>query len=191
MTGSNDHNNAPASKAPDDSRHQNTPPSDVLIRRLYADFERPLKGYFAKRIHNASEVDDLVQDVFHRLTRHDDLQTLERPEAYIFQIAANLLRDRARRDTTRKAFTQQLSHHSENSVEEISPERVLQGKRRVMALENALKELPERTRAIFLLHRFEEYKYREIAQHFGISASSVEKHMMAAMKHIVTRMGRE
>ena len=56
-------------------------------------------------------------------------------------------------------------------------------------LQRALLELPERTRAIFVLQRFEGLKYKEIADRLGISASSVEKHMMSAIKHIFQRMG--
>jgi RNA polymerase sigma-70 factor (ECF subfamily) len=73
---------------------------------------------------------------------------------------------------------------NESRVEEISPERVLQGRQAVTALRTALEELPQRTRAIFLLHRFEGLKYKEIARRLGISSSSVEKHMMAAIKHV-------
>jgi RNA polymerase sigma-70 factor (ECF subfamily) len=80
-------------------------------------------------------------------------------------------------------------NQNENAFEELSPERVLLGKEKVVALKNALNELPERTRNVFLLHRFEEFKYREIAQQLGISMSSVEKHMMDAIKHLAHRLG--
>ena len=54
-----------------------------------------------------------------------------------------------------------------------------------------LGELPERTRVVFLLHRFEELKYAEIARRLEISVSSVEKHMMEAMRQIKTRFERD
>lgn len=57
-------------------------------------------------------------------------------------------------------------------------------------LRAALEELPPRTRAVFLLHRFDGFKYREIAKRLGISSSSVEKHMMVAIKHVLARMGK-
>ena len=61
------------------------------------------------------------------------------------------------------------------------------GKRKVEELNRALMELPERTRAIFLLHRFEGHKYSEMARQFGVSTSSVEKHMMEAIRHLKAR----
>ncbi|WP_229953947.1 RNA polymerase sigma factor [Parasphingorhabdus litoris] len=159
------------------------------LKDLFDQFQIPLEKYFRKRVYNQNEVEDLVQDVFFRLTSRSDNTDLERPEAFIFQIAANLLRDKARREATKRAFTKQLSDQNENAFEEISPERVLLGKEKLVALKNALNELPERTRTVFLLHRFEEFKYREIAQQLGMSMSSVEKHMMVAIKHLTQRLG--
>ena len=63
-------------------------------------------------------------------------------------------------------------------------------KQQVAKLKDALAELPERVRFVFLLHRYEGMKYREIAQHLGISVSSVEKYMMQAIKHVAKRPSR-
>jgi RNA polymerase sigma factor (sigma-70 family) len=183
------HNNSGKSGDAGDGNSPDEAMPDNDLAELFAQFKLPLEKYFRKRVYNQNEVEDLVQDVFFRLTSRADNADLERPEAFIFQIAANLLRDKARREATKRAFTKQLSDQNENAFEEISPERVLLGKEKVVALKNALNELPERTRTVFLLHRFEEFKYREIAQQLGISMSSVEKHMMDAIKHLTKRLG--
>ncbi|AKM07006.1 RNA polymerase sigma factor [Pelagerythrobacter marensis] len=157
---------------------------------LFRSYRLPLRAFFARRLRSLEEVDDHVQEVFCRLYALDNSKRPENPQAYVFQVAANLLRDRARRSATRDAFTRQHALENANKFEELSPERVLQGKQAVKALRAALGELPPRTRAIFLLHRFEGYKYREIARRLGISTSSVEKHMMSAIKHVFARMGK-
>lgn len=157
---------------------------------FFRTYRGPLTRFFRKRIGLDADVDDLVQEVFCRIFAVGEHDRLENPNAYIFQVAANLVRDRARRARTRDAFTDDLAQEATDRVEEISPERVLQGRQAVRALELALKELPEKTRAVFLLHRFEGLKYREIAVRLGISASSVEKHMMAAIRHVWERTGK-
>lgn len=159
------------------------------LEELFSAFQAPLERYFMKRVRDKAEVDDLVQEVFYRLAARRENTPMEKPEAYIFQIAANLLRDRARKEITKRVSTRQLFDQNENNFEEISPERVLLGRQKLIALKNALNELPERTRVIVLLHRYEEFKYREIALHLGISVSSVEKHMMDAIKHLTFRLG--
>ena len=46
----------------------------------------------------------------------------------------------------------------------------------------ALNELPEQCRTVFQLSRFEELKYREIADKLDISVKTVENHMGKALK---------
>ncbi len=149
---------------------------------LVAQYERPLRAYFAKRAANPAEVDDLVQDVFLRLAASHDHAAIANPSAYIFQAAANLLRDRARRRATWQGAAAQLAHDPAAGIEELSPERVLTGRQEAQRLVAVLETLPERTRAIFLLHRFDGLKYRAIAERLGLSVSAVEKHMAAAIK---------
>ena len=52
----------------------------------------------------------------------------------------------------------------------------------------ALTELHPRTRDVFVLHRLEQMKQAEIAGLFGISVSSVEKHIARALEHLATRL---
>lgn len=165
--------------------------ADARLEAIAQRFSGPLRSFFRKRMRDPQDVEDLVQEVFVRIAGRSGAAQMDCPEAYVFQTAANLLRDRARRHATHARGNQMLADRAEDFVEEISPERVLLGKRRLAEFRKALAELPERTRAIFLLHRFEEFKYAEIAARLGISTSSVEKHMMEAIRHIVHRMGRD
>jgi len=171
-----------AQKAGEEDRR----PGGDALADLNARFARPLRSFFRKRAYNDQEAEDLVQEVFLRLAAREPAASMDHAEAYIFQMAANLLRDRARRYSTRSAADRAMQADA-NSFEEISPERVLLGKQRLALLERVLGELPERTRVVFLLHRFEEMKYAEIARRLEISVSSVEKHMMEAMRQIRIR----
>lgn len=164
-------------------------PETAVVGQLIEQYRAPLRRYFTKRTGDPVEAEDLVQELFCRILARDDIDRLDNPEAYIFQAATNLLRDRSRRAGTRRSFERELVSRNENLVEEISAERVLQGRNELELLQRALLELPERTRTIFVLQRFEGLKYRQIADRLGISASSVEKHMMFAIKHIFRRMG--
>jgi RNA polymerase sigma-70 factor (ECF subfamily) len=55
----------------------------------------------------------------------------------------------------------------------------------------ALLSLPELTRTVFVLHRLEGRKQREIALQLGISIKSVEKHMVRAGRHLISSLGAE
>ena len=64
---------------------------------LWDAFAPPLRAFLVRRVPAGVEADDLLQDVFVRVVKHfDSLKSTERPEAWLFQIARNALRDSLR-----------------------------------------------------------------------------------------------
>jgi RNA polymerase sigma factor (sigma-70 family) len=156
-------------------------------------FRRPLVAYFLKRVNSRSEAEDLTQQVFVRLLNHPDKNNGQTIEGYVFTIAANLLRDRAksRAPHHRQAHSldplEDKDAFAANLVEDRNLERVLVGRQTVQDVLEALAELGKRTRDIFILARLENVQHREIAALYGISVSAVEKKMMTAMAHLGAR----
>jgi RNA polymerase sigma-70 factor (ECF subfamily) len=139
-------------------------------------------------------VEDLVQQVFLRLSQHPQLGAIENPDAYIFQTAANILKDHARRDGVRRRYVVGAAPGVEESVDwhsDLSPERVLQGEQSVAELVAALRALPDRTRDVFMLRCFEGLKHAEIARLLGISVRATEKHFANALAHVSQCLGHE
>ena len=147
-----------------------------------------LMAFFLRRIGNHAEAEDLTQEVFARLMAMG-AENLHQADAYVFQMAANLLRDRGRREKVREAYRFGVLAGEGVGVEPIDPERVLAGRQSLGQIAAALREAPERTRAIFLLYRVEQMKKRDIAETYGISTSAVDKHLMKAMAHLWKRLG--
>ena len=76
---------------------------------LWQDFAPPLRAFLARRVPPGVDADDLLQDVFLRVVRHlDTLRATERPEAWLFQIARNALRDALRTRQRRDGRTDPL-----------------------------------------------------------------------------------
>lgn len=149
----------------------------------------PIRAFLARRIRNPADINDLTQEVFLRLMRRTGAGPIENIEGYLFQIAANLLRETARQAALRDgAFPKELAPEFLREGEDYSPERILLGKEACRELVAALNELPERTRTVFILSRFEDVKGYEIARRLGISVSAVEKHMMRALRRLRERM---
>lgn len=77
--------------------------------RLWAEFAPPLRRFVARRAPAGVDADDLVQDVFVRVIRHlGSLRGTDRPEAWLFQIARNALRDALRARLRRDGRTDPL-----------------------------------------------------------------------------------
>jgi RNA polymerase sigma factor (sigma-70 family) len=160
---------------------------DSLARRYYA----ALLSFFRKRTHNASDPQDLVQQVFLRLARSRQQGEIHNPDAYIFQTAANTLRDHHRHLAVRNRYLAQVTTDADTS--DLSPERIVLAKEDLARLVDGVRQLPERTRDILILRCFEGLKSAEIARLHRISTRAVEKHIakaLAALSIIIDREGR-
>jgi RNA polymerase sigma-70 factor (ECF subfamily) len=130
----------------------------------------------------------MVQDVFTRIVARDSSEPVEHLGGYIMKTAASVLADRGRRRVSRQAESHIVFDADLHGDEDVDPERVLSGKQELNAATAALLSLPERTRTVFVLRRLEGYRFREIAEHLGISVSAVEKHMVRAVRHLSDEM---
>jgi len=165
------------------------PHAEAVANALSRRFRPALMAFFLRRIRNHSEAEDLTQDVLMRVSEKGSFIDAARPDGYVFQIAANLLRDRGRRLKVRAIYQQGLGANEASRVEELDPDRVLQARQSLAAVVTALNEMPERTRTIFTLFRLENMKQREIADMLGISVRTVEQHVILASTRLRERLG--
>jgi RNA polymerase sigma factor (sigma-70 family) len=166
-----------------------TPGDDAtFLADLDRRFRVPLIRYFGKRIREAYDVDDLVQEVFVRLVRQAALESVQQIDSYVFQTAANVIRDRARRHAARHHREHDELSESDLPTNDLSPERVLLGTEHLARAVAALEELPDNTRRVFMLRRYEGMRHEEIASHLGISISGVRFHMEKAKAHLARRL---
>lgn len=152
--------------------------------------QRPaLIRFTMSRVQNEAEAEEIVQEAFIRFQSKYDAETVASPEALLARIAANLVIDRvrerdaraAREDAWGKINTEGSGDLSEARLG-VDPARSLDAKQRIEAALNVLEQMPEKTRLIFMLHRFEGLSHAEITARTGIPKSTVEKHMIRAIK---------
>ena len=158
-----------------------------FARRLVERYRAPLRTYFLRRVFSKAEAEDLTQEVLLRVMGRAGAKEIDNAEAFLFRTAVNLLCDRSRRHKTRVINYTEIVER-QKTAEVLSPERVVQSRQSLQLVLAVLDRLGERTRDIFLLHRLEYMKYREIADLYGISQSAVEKHMMKALAHLAKHM---
>ncbi len=166
------------------------PPSDrpapdprVTLDTLYRANAPRLLRFFARRA-GREEAGDLVHETFARFAGLEESKRSEvdRPEAYLGTVAANLLRDRAR-----LAARRALDRHDaldENRTPASDPHQLLEDRDALVRLERAVARLHPRRRRIFLLHRLEHLTYAEIAEEVGMSVKGVKKQMAKALAQL-------
>jgi len=150
-------------------------------------FRPALVAYFLRRVPDPAEAEDLAHDVLLRLAGVP-LEQMRSSDAYVFQVAANLLKDRARRSKVRADYV--AAEVAGGAAEELErrsfdPERIEAARRSLTALVDRLRELPKRTREIFILYRIENVPRRDIAHAYDLSISTVEKEVARATAHLM------
>lgn len=161
---------------------------DQLLDGLARRYDRALTQYFQRRTPNRADVPDLVQEVFVGLSRMKDPASIEKPETFLFVIAANVLRDRRRRAMTHKASAHHSFDEDHDPGSDLSPERVLEARDEIAVIHASLAGLPTRTRDAFVLRAFEELAMREVAAALGVSTRAAEKHYAKALVHITAAL---
>jgi RNA polymerase sigma-70 factor (ECF subfamily) len=165
----------------------------AIKEELDARFRASLLAYFLRRTGSPQEAEDLTQETFVRLIGSSTFENADEARAFVFRVASNLLRDRARSQTRLRRFPtlplDSVAGDEPKLVEDIDPERVLISRENLTEVLACLDELGERTKNIFILFRLEGMRHKGIAAFYGISVSTVEKHVMAAVLHLTKRFG--
>lgn len=163
-------------------RHGDTTAFDTLFRTYY----EPLCHYAGSLTDgDLDEAEDLVQQTFVKLwEQRTAFEVQWSVKAYLYKMVhnrcLNRLRDARTRDKYKAYNAEQLEQgheHDPGAASELN-DRILQ----------ALTALPPECRRIFELSRFEELKYREIADQLGISIKTVETQMGKALRLMRTEL---
>ncbi len=148
---------------------------------------RALVAFFARRTGSPAEAEDLTQEVFVRIARAPQAEA-PLADAYIFRIAANLLRDKGRRDRVRASYREARALEDFLGVDPLDPHRIAEDQEDLRIVAQAIAELPEKTRRVFTLYRIENIDKRAIAEGFGLSVRMVEIHIQRALATLTERL---
>jgi RNA polymerase sigma factor (sigma-70 family) len=161
------------------------------IQSMADQFGAVLRHFFMRRVREREDVDDLVQEVFIRLLKRGRVEEVVGLRAYLFETAASVLTDRARKRRSHRVEVHEPFDPERHDCEDFSADRVLIGEETLTRASRALLELPDRARTIFILRRLEGLRYQDIARRLGISLSLVEKEVAKAVAYLNQRMSEE
>jgi len=164
--------------------------SHSLFVAAFREYHTTLVGYLRHRIGNDADARDIAQEAYFRLLRYRDNQDLQSLRALLFRIATNLVGMRIRTARTHRwADHQSLDPETALPANDPSYEQQVFGEQRLNKLMVAIKSLPTKCQHVFVLSRFHDMGYPEIAARCGISEKMVEKHIMKALAICRTEVG--
>jgi RNA polymerase sigma-19 factor, ECF subfamily len=160
----------------------------LLAQRDETAFEQVFKTHF-KRLHayaftilrDEVEAEEMVQQVFFKLwERNETLSLSGSVSAYLYRAVHNESLNYIKHQKVRSNHQLHVAYSMKKEVEH--PAKKVMAGELEKKIHSALNELPEQCRTIFQMSRFDELKYREIADKLGISIKTVENQMGKALK---------
>ncbi|MBP0600859.1 sigma-70 family RNA polymerase sigma factor [Herbaspirillum sp. LeCh32-8] len=149
------------------------------IDRLYQENCGWLQGWLRTKLGNAWDAADLAHDTYLRILRQDSRPAAADARRYLVQIAKGLMIDLFRRRSIESAYLDALT--TLPAVEAPSEETRLLAIEALVELDRILFGLAPKARQAFLLCKVDGLSYREAALALGVSVSSVEKYIAAAL----------
>lgn len=144
-------------------------------------YSRDLRGFLGTMIRSREDIEDLMQETFLRVATVRDPAEIRSPRSFLFSLAYHLVVDRARRRKS-SALSQSVSIDGEDfAAAAPSVEDEIDSRRDLQLLSRAVMRLPVQTQQIFVLRKFCDWSYPDLARHFGLSEPAVRQHVSRAL----------
>jgi RNA polymerase sigma factor (sigma-70 family) len=163
--------------------------TEARFSAVFNEHRRGLLRFLRRRVGNEEDAAEIAQEAYLRLLRYADQQDPQALKALLYRIAINLVGMRQREAGSRHQSEHLPIEDLPLMSDEASQEQKLVDQQNLQLLMSAIRELPERCRQVFVLSRFHEMSYPQIAAHCGVSVKMVEKHISRALAACREKLG--
>jgi RNA polymerase sigma factor (sigma-70 family) len=179
------------------SLDQITIEQDQLIAQAIDKDGSRLRNYIRKRVLDRDVTEDILQDVFSELVEaYRLLKPIEQVSAWLFRVAKNRIIDRFR---SKKLDSLSEAAYGEEDDEavlladllpslETGPEAAYVSRVLLDELDEALDELPEEQRSVFVKHELEGFSFKELASESGVSVNTLLSRKRYAVLYLRRRL---
>jgi RNA polymerase sigma factor (sigma-70 family) len=159
---------------------------DSAIEAYYDD----IRGAVRRKGLDQSLATEVVHDLYIRLSSKPEWSSNKFSlRAFLMRAAVNLGIDRMRRLAFENRLFAALDAETESiPLRTVPVEDRLDVAKRVIALQQAISELPNQCRNVFIAHRIGSQSKDDIAESLGIKRRMVDRHLRKALMHCMERM---
>ncbi|WP_158085763.1 RNA polymerase sigma factor [Henriciella aquimarina] len=158
--------------------------SETPLIQAYRDNEADIVEFLARRMKSAPNARDVVQDLCVKIWSERPPVPERNARGYLFRMAANLATDYQRREIRNARACTAVETVSYGNRATPSPEELLITADQLERMKAAVARMPDLSRRIFYLARFEGLTQREIAREVGLSPAGVFKRMRRVMEEL-------
>lgn len=151
------------------------------FEKLFKEWYVPLTQYAYSIIQDAEEAEDIVQRLFCKLwDQQSDIEIHTSIKAYLLRIIHNDCINKIRLKKIRSEHIKQISYTHQDFIAET--DKLLIENEFDEKVAHTLAQMNPRCREAFELSRFRQLSYKEIAKEMNIKISTVETHIVTALK---------
>ena len=168
---------------------------DRLIAAAVERDESQLRSFIRSRVLDAGDAEDVLQDVFYELIQaYRMLKPAEQVTAWLFRVARNRITDLFRRRRSVSLSDGISADDDVPTIEDLlpspdaGPDALYARSLLLEALDDALDELPEQQREVFLAHEFEGRSFKELSEETGSSVNTLLSRKRYAVLHLRERL---
>jgi RNA polymerase sigma-70 factor (ECF subfamily) len=153
---------------------------EMVFEKAFKEHFRALHAYAFTIIRDEEQAEEIVQNMFFKLwEKKEQIDEISSLKAYLYRATHNESLNYLKHTKVRAAYETYIKSSNSEGGDAVD---TLSTKELQMKIDKALNELPEQCRTIFQMSRFEELKYREIAEQLNLSVKTVENQMGKALK---------
>ncbi|MDR2919231.1 MAG: RNA polymerase sigma-70 factor [Tannerella sp.] len=163
----------------------------MTFKDFYVSWYSRMKSFAREYVISDDDAEDIVQDVFLELyEKYDSLSFRVNMPAYVFTTVKNRCIDHLRRKIVNQESVDYMQSEYLLTLRmkfdslEILDDDILMDSNLEERIENALNKLPEKCRIIFIKHKIEGMKLKEIAEELQLSSKTIENQMTIAYKKL-------
>jgi RNA polymerase sigma factor (sigma-70 family) len=169
---------------------------DQLIAEALERDEPRLRSFIRKRVEDIGDAEDVLQDVFYELTEAYRLtKPIEEVTAWLYRVARNRITDLFRRKKAASLSDVVVGGEEDaRALEDLlpspdaGPDAIYARHVLLDALDEALGELPEEQREVFVAHELMGRSFKEIASETGVSVNTLLSRKRYAVLHLRERL---
>ncbi len=168
---------------------------DETILNAVSTYRKKLYDFIRARVRETADAEDILQDVFYELTAsYRVLQPIEQMAAWLFRVARNKITDRYRKHKP-ILYDDLHSGYSEDGEERSFLEEILGAENDPgfglvdnelirESLLQALEELPQEQREVFIRHEIDQESFKEISEDLNVSINTLLSRKHYAIKFL-------
>ena len=156
-----------------------------------------LRNFIGRRVADPSDAEDILQEVFYELVEaYRLMKPIEQVGAWLFRVARNRITDLFRKKKPQASTNDSAIAEDGEAVTledllpspDAGPEALYARTMLLEELEDALEELPDEQREVFLAHEIEGRSFKELAAETGLSVNTLLSRKHYAVVHLRDRL---